>query len=101
MSDFLGLGVVEIDAPQDRHALMIRVISPEGKAGVVRFANDDGTPIKVEFSAVSIRIVYDDTYATLGEFEALNAIEDGYEIVGDFGIIWVNCKKYSYAPTHA
>jgi hypothetical protein len=97
MSEFLGLDVVAIDAPQDRNALEIHVIGAEGKVGVVRFANDDGTPVIVEFSAVSIRLI-SDRYTTLGEFEALNPIEGGYEVVGDFGIIWVNCKTYSYAP---
>ena len=97
MSEFLGLDVVAIHSPQDRNALEIHVIAAEGKVGVVRFANDDGTPVTVEFSAVSIQLI-SDTYITLGEFETLNTIEGGYEIVGDFGIIWVHCKTYSYAP---
>ena len=100
MNEFLGLDAVAIHAPQDRHDLEIHVITAEGKVGVVRFANDDGTPIAVEFSAVSIQLIRD-TCITLGEFEALNTIEGGYEIVGDFGIIWVSCKTYSYAPKHA
>jgi hypothetical protein len=96
MSEFLGLNVVAIHAPQDRHALELHVITGEGKVGIVRFANDDGTPVVVEFSAVSIQPI-SDKFTTLGEFEALNPIEGGYEIVGDFGIIWVSCKTYSYA----
>lgn len=100
VTEFLGLDVVAIHAPQDRNALELHVISDEGDIGVVRFANDDGTPVAVEFSAVSIRLITD-IYATLGEFEELNTIDGGYEIVGDFGIIWVNCKKYSYAPKHS
>jgi hypothetical protein len=97
MNEFLGLNVVAIQAPQDRHALEIEVITDQNKLGVVRFANDDGTPIEIEFSHVSIHLI-SDTYITMGEFEELNTIEGGYEIIGDFGIIWVKCKTYSYAP---
>ena len=97
MSEFLGLDVVAINAPHDRHALELHVIDTEGTIGVVRFANDDGTPVVIEFPAMSIHCM-SDKFTTLGEFEALNPIEGGYEIVGDFGIFWVNCKTYSYAP---
>ena len=64
MIEFLGLDVVAIHAPQDRNALEIHVIAAEGQVGVVRFANDDGTPVTVEFSAVSIQLI-SDTYITL------------------------------------
>lgn len=97
MSEFLGLDVVAIHAPQDRHALALHVITDQNKLGVVRFENDDGTPIEVEFSHVSIQLICD-TYTTLGEFEELHKIEGGYEIIGDFGIIWVKCKTYTYSP---
>lgn len=97
MDEFLGLDVVAIHAPQDRHALELNVITDQNKIGVVRFANDDGTPIEIEFSDLSIHLI-GDTYSTLGEFEELHKIEGGYEIIGDFGIIWVKCKTYSYFP---
>lgn len=97
MDEFLGLNVVAIHAPQDRHALELHVITDQRKILVVRFANDDGTPIEVEFSHVDINLI-SDPYVTLGEFEKLHKIEGGYEIIGDFGIIWVKCKTYAYSP---
>lgn len=95
MDSFVGLNVVAIQASQDRHALELHVIIEKNQLGVVRFANDDGTPIEIEFSDVNIHLISDDQF-TLGEFEELNEINGGYEIVGDFGIIWVKCKKYEY-----
>lgn len=95
MNNLIGQNVVAIIAPQDRHAFILHVINDANKLGEARFANDDGTPIEIEFSDVYIRLVQD-THITFGELEALNVIEGGYELVGDFGIFWVKCKHYSY-----
>lgn len=73
------------------------MVSAEGQVGVVRFANDDGTPVAVDFSEVSIKLI-SGAYITLGEFEELKPIDGGFEVVGDFGIIWIKSKAYSYAP---
>jgi hypothetical protein len=98
MHEFIGLNVIRIHAPQDRHAIELYVINEENQIGVVRFANDDGTPIEIEFSDLNIRLHSDpdSNQIDLGEFEHLNEIEGGYEVVGDFGIFWVKCKKYTY-----
>lgn len=100
MNQFLGMNVVVINAPQDRHALELHVITEENQLGIVRFANDDGTPIEIEFTHVSIHLICDDM-VSLGEFEELNQIEGGFEIVGDFGVLWVKCKKYEYFPARS
>lgn len=96
MSDFLGLNVVAIDAPQDRTTLELHVVTEQNQLGIVRFSNDDGAPIEVEFSHISVRLI-SEAYISLGEFEELNEIESGYEIIGDFGIILVKCKKCTYS----
>ena len=95
MNSIIGQNVVRIDAPQDRSELLIEAIDDSGNKQKIRFANDDGTRIEIDFSAISISLVYDPDSETvsIGELEELNEIEDGYEVVGDFGIIWVKCKK--------
>lgn len=95
MLDFLGLDVIRIFAPQDRHAFELHVLTENKQIGVIRFANDDGSPIEIEFSDLDVRMYASDGI-TFGEFEYLNSVENGFEIIGDFGIIWVKCKKYSY-----
>jgi hypothetical protein len=97
MKQFLGQNVVAIHAPQDRNSLEFHVLTENNQISVVRFANDDGTPVEIEFSHVDIHLI-SDGQVTLGEFEELNEIEGGYEIVGDFGIYWVKCKKYECLP---
>ena len=95
MKEVIGQDVIRIDAPQDRSELVIATIDEQNKINKIRFANDDGTTIVVDFSHVSISMIHDpDTnHVSIGEFEELNEIEGGFEIVGDFGIIWVKCKK--------
>jgi hypothetical protein len=95
MNNIIGQDVIRIDAPQDRSELVIEVLNDDGNTKKVRFSNDDGTKIQIDFSAISISLIYDpDTNnVTMGELEELNEIEDGFEVVGDFGIIWIKCKK--------
>ncbi len=59
--------------------------------------NSDGSKIEIDFSDLSIYMVFDpDTESTtLGEFEYVKPIEGGFEIFGDFGIIWVYCDSSS------
>jgi hypothetical protein len=94
MKKLLGQDVIEISAPQDRSQFTMRVMDTKGIESEIRFANDDGTQLKVDFSLVSIRVIYDteNNYASLGELENVRKLENGFEIVGDFGIIWLECK---------
>ncbi|MGY3913032.1 hypothetical protein ACW5XW_09640 [Aeromonas piscicola] len=95
MKSLIGQNVIEISAPQDRSEFTMKVIDENRKISTIRFANDDGSQLKVDISHVSIRIIYDHegNVASLGELEEVNCIENGFEIVGDFGIIWLECKK--------
>lgn len=95
MADFLGLDVIRIFAPQDRSEFQLHVLTECKQIGIIRFANDDGSPIEIDFSDLDVRMYANDDI-TFGEFEELNSMENGFEVVGDFGIIWVKCKKYSY-----
>ena len=72
----------------------MRVIDENRVISKIRFANDDGTQMKVDFTHVSINLIYDHEgkSASLGELEQISKIENGFEIVGDFGIIWLECK---------
>jgi hypothetical protein len=95
MEELIGLDVISISAPQDRSEFTMRVIDETHNIRNIRFANDDGTNVKVDYSHVSLNIIYDheNNIASLGELEAVNRIENGFEIVGDFGIIWLGCKE--------
>ena len=99
MEELIGFDVISISAPQDRSEFTMRVIDENRNIRNIRFANDDGTKVKVDFSHVSLNIIYDHdgNVVSLGELEAVNAIENGFEIVGDFGIIWLQCKVCSPA----
>jgi hypothetical protein len=94
MNNLIGSDVVGISAPQIRNEFTLMLLTENNEIYSLRFANDDGTEVKVEFSCISINIIYDHegNRASLGELEELNVIENGYELVGDFGIIWVECK---------
>ncbi|TBW43760.1 hypothetical protein EZI54_23970 [Marinobacter halodurans] len=94
MKELLGQDVLSISAPQDRSELTMRVIDETGKISDIRFANDDGTGINVDFSHISLNVINDHegNLASLGELEEVNRIDNGFEIVGDFGIIWLECK---------
>lgn len=95
MEELIGLDVISISAPQDRSEFTMRVIDENRDIRNIRFANDDGTQMRVDFSHVSLNIIYDHegNIASLGELEAVNRIENGFEIVGDFGIILLECKE--------
>ncbi len=94
MDKLIGQDVIEISAPQDRSQFILRVVDENRTISEIRFANDDGTQLKVDFSHVSIQVIYDteNNYASLGELANVRKLENGFEIVGDFGIIWLECK---------
>jgi hypothetical protein len=95
MNQLFGNNVVKIEAPQNRSELRFVVIGEESDFDScnVRFFNSDNSPITIDFSALSIGMLYDpDTESTsLGEFEYVKAIDNGFEVFGDFGIVWVYC----------
>ncbi|MCL1038828.1 hypothetical protein L2725_15400 [Shewanella corallii] len=95
MEELIGLDVISISAPQDRSEFTVRLIGENREIRNIRFANDDGTKMRVDFSHISLNIIYDHDGNTvsLGELEAINRIDKGFEIVGDFGIIWLECSK--------
>jgi len=95
-STFIGLNVVAIYAPQDRNSIELHVITENNEIGVVRFSNDNGKPVDIEFSHLNILLYSDNGRDSLGEFEELNEISGGYEVIGDFGILWIKCKGYEY-----
>lgn len=94
MDKLIGQDVIEISAPQDRSQFILRVVDENRTISEIRFANDDGTQIKVDFSDVSIRLIFDHegNFPSFGELETVTKIENGFEVVGDFGIIWLECK---------
>ena len=99
MENLFGNNVLKIEAPQDRSRLTFVVATEENRfdSANIRFFNMDNSPIKINFSDLSIFMVLDpDTETTtLGEFEYVKSIEGGFEIFGDFGIIWVYCDACS------
>jgi len=100
MNQLFGNDVVKIEAPQDRSELLFVVLEDENSdftSTNVRFFNADGSPIEIDFSDLSIGLIFNpDTESTsLGEFEYVKAIENGFEVFGDFGIIWVYCDSSS------
>lgn len=105
INQLFGNSVIKINAPQDRSELTFVVRCNHGTLDAVnvRFFNADRSPITVDFSELSITMVYEpDTDAvTLGEFEYVKAIENGFEVFGDFGIIWVYCDSSSPSYKHS
>ena len=97
MQSVIGGDVLKIRAPQDRQYLLFVVKTEDGEVSNVRFSNTDNTPIKIDFSDLDIHIIYDPDaeITSLGEFEYVTKIDGGYEIFGDFGIIWVFCDYCS------
>jgi len=100
MNQLFGNDVVKIEAPQNRSELLFVVLENENSdftSTNVRFFNSDGSPIQIDFSDLSIGLIFDpDTESTsLGEFEYVKTIENGFEVFGDFGIIWVYCDSSS------
>lgn len=99
MNRLFGNNVVKIEAPQDRSELKFVVLDDDGDFDSisVRFFNSDNSPITIDFSDLSIGMLFDpDTESmSLGEFEYVKPIENGFEVLGDFGIIWVYCDSSS------
>jgi hypothetical protein len=99
MNQLFGNNVVKIEAPQNRSELRFVVLNDESDFDSVnvRFFNSDNSPITFNFSDLSIGMFFDpDTESTsLGEFEYVKAIDNGFEVFGDFGIIWVCCDSSS------
>ena len=99
MNRLFGNNVVKIEAPQDRSELRFVVLDDEGDFDSinVRFFNSDHSPITIDFSDLSIGMLFDPDTETmsLGEFEYVKPIENGFEVFGDFGIIWVYCDSSS------
>lgn len=97
MNRLFGNDVLRIEAPQDRSELLFVVTDNETDFYTtnVRFFNSDDSKIKIDFSDLSICMIFDpDTESTtLGEFEYVKHIDGGFEIFGDFGIIWVYCDS--------
>ena len=99
MNRLFGNNVVKIEAPQNRSELKFAVLDDDGDSESinVRFFNSDDSPITIDFSDLSIGMLFDpDTESmSLGEFEYVKPIENGFEVFGDFGIIWVYCDSSS------
>jgi len=100
MNQLFGNNLININAPQDRSELLFVVLDDEGSDFIstnVRFFNSDNSPIKIDFSHLSIGMLFDpDTNSTtLGEFEYVKRIDNGFEVLGDFGIVWVYCDSSS------
>jgi hypothetical protein len=49
MEELIGLDVISISAPQDRSEFTMRVIDRNRSIRNIRFSNDDGTQMKVDF----------------------------------------------------
>ncbi|WDE01701.1 hypothetical protein [Thalassomonas actiniarum] len=94
MQTVIGGDVIEIHAPQDRLELKFVVRTANGEITNVRFTNSDNSPIKVDFQELSLKMLYDpeSEITSFGEFEYVNKIENGFEIIGDFGMVWVYCE---------
>ncbi len=97
MQSVIGGNVLNIRAPQSRQYLQFIVKADEGEVSNVRFYNVDDTAIKIDFSDLDMHIIYDpdSEITSLGEFEYVTKFDGGFEIFGDFGIIWVFCDSCS------
>ncbi|MCF2855903.1 hypothetical protein L1286_00340 [Pseudoalteromonas sp. SMS1] len=99
MNRLFGNNVVKIEAPQDRSELKFVVLENDTDFDTinVRFYNSDNSPITIDFSHLSIAMLFDpERYSmSLGEFEYVKSIDNGFEVFGDFGIIWVYCDSSS------
>jgi len=98
MKELLGLDVIELTACQDRRDLCLKVINESGQVYNIRFSNNDDSKINIDFSHVSLSISWDPetNISSLGELEIVRKIEgeEGYEVIGDFGVIWVWCNPF-------
>ncbi|KZN37918.1 hypothetical protein N480_14335 [Pseudoalteromonas luteoviolacea S2607] len=99
MNRLFGNNVVKIEAPQDRSELKFVVLENDTDFDTnnVRFFNSDNSPITIDFSHLSIEMIFDPERGSmsLGEFEYVKSIDNGFEVFGDFGIIWVYCDSSS------
>ena len=99
MNRLFGNNVLKIEAPQDRSELKFAVQDDENDFDSinVRFFNSDNSPITIDFSYLSIEMFFDpdSESMSLGEFEYVKSIENGFEVFGDFGIICVYCDSSS------
>lgn len=102
MNRVIGGNLVGIETHQDKKFIKFLVTEFEDSpvAHDVLFTNSDGSSIKVDFSYLDIGVVYDpqDNSSTFGEFEHVKKFEGGFEVFGDFGIIWVYCDHCSLPP---
>ncbi len=99
MNQLFGKNVISIKATPDRSELTLVVLHEDGyhDSVNVRFFNSDKSPITIEFSYLSIGMIFDPDTKTmsLGEFEYVQPIKNGFEVFGDFGTIWVCCDSIS------
>ncbi|BFM13530.1 hypothetical protein R50072_36830 [Simiduia litorea] len=95
MKELFGLEVIRLEAPQDRSELTFQVIDEDKRVFNVRFSNKDDSKIEVDFSHLTLSIIWDEdsNIVSFGEFELVREIDNGFEIIGDFGLIWVFCNK--------
>jgi len=97
MNRLFGNDVLRIEAPQDRSELLfvVKDNQTDFDTANVRFLNSDNSKIEIDFSDLSICMVFDPETesTTLGEFEYVKHIDGGFEVFGDFGIIWVYCDS--------
>ncbi|TMP37680.1 hypothetical protein CWB96_22670 [Pseudoalteromonas citrea] len=97
MNQLFGNDIVSINAPQDRNQLEFVVVDNRNKlqSTNIRFFNVGNSKITIDFSLLSIGVIFDPEIETvsLGEFKSVKAMEDGFKILGDFGIIKVYCDS--------
>jgi hypothetical protein len=99
MNRVIGGNLVGIETHQDKKFLKFRVTEFEDTSKIhdVIFSNNDNTAVNIDFSYFDIGVVHDpdDSSYTFGEFEYVKPFEGGFEVFGDFGIIWVYCDSCS------
>ena len=99
MNRVIGGNLYRIETHQDKKFIkfVVSEFKDTSKSHNVIFFNGNGTAIKVDFSYLDIGITHDpdDGTYSLGEFEYVKRIDSGFEVFGDFGIIWVYCDSCS------
>jgi hypothetical protein len=100
ISELEGQDLLAIELPADRSYLKFTVSAPEMLSFSsinVRFYNDDGSKVHVDFLTVDMQLLGDTeaNSVTFGEFEYVSKVDDGFLITGDFGQILVHCNASS------
>lgn len=99
MNRVIGGHTYRIETDQDKKFLKLVVSEFEDslKSHDVVFSNSDDSKIEIDFSYLDISITFDpdDDSVSFGEFEYVKPFKNGFEIFGDFGIIWVYCDSCS------